>query len=97
MYESSITKITHKRALIRLGCLFAVRLSISLPCRSMPSSTEACSCPDLGNIPLFASSPSPVWTQAEERHGGNAFQHRLPRTAFYRWPAAPHHMTPWPH
>ena len=42
-----------------------------------------------GNSPPSAPSPSPVWTRGGERHGGKAFQHRLPRTAFYRWPAAP--------
>ena len=42
-----------------------------------------------GNSPPSAPSPSPVWTRGGERHGGKAFQHRLPRAAFYRWPAAP--------
>jgi hypothetical protein len=39
------------------------------------------------NSPPSASSPSPLGKGSGI--GGNAFQHRIPRTALYRWPAAP--------
>ncbi len=39
------------------------------------------------NSPPSASSPSPLGKGSGM--GGNAFQHRIPRTALYRWPAAP--------
>jgi|SRR5580693_5683255 hypothetical protein len=37
----------------------------------------------------FRSLPLPSLNPGGERYGGNTFQHRLPRTALCRWPAAP--------
>jgi hypothetical protein len=49
-----------------------------MSCRGLPD-----------NTPLSANLPLPGWTRAGERNGGSTFQHRIPRTALCRWPAAP--------
>jgi hypothetical protein len=62
---------------------FSRHLANSLQSRLRPASS-------LSRAIVRLPRPPPPPNRGEERHRGSTFQHRLPRTAFYRWPAAPH-------